>query len=169
MFFASVNGSLSRFSCDHRKHPKLDNLVSSKKEGSCFHEQRLNDGFLSPLQFFLSDDECVVKRGRGSTHSAREQEITSQPGEGDASSTEWVPPLLPPHHTPPAAAIPITSVLAMLLRCKLIQLSDSLVGRLFPCVEHPVGLLSPISWARLIQKPINHLLLWSPQQLPTPA
>lgn len=45
-------------------------------------------GFLSLLQFFLSDDECTVKRGRGSAHSAREQDIASQYGEADASSTE---------------------------------------------------------------------------------
>lgn len=45
-------------------------------------------GVPSPLQFFLSDDDRVVKRGRGSAHSAREQDIASQSGEGDASSTE---------------------------------------------------------------------------------
>lgn len=37
-----------------------------------------------PLQFFLSDDDRVVKRGRGSSRS----DAASQSWEGDASSTE---------------------------------------------------------------------------------
>eukprot|EP00066_Takifugu_rubripes_P017072 XP_011606338.1 PREDICTED: anion exchange protein 2 isoform X1 [Takifugu rubripes] len=61
------------------------------------------------VEFFLSDDDRVVKHGRGSGHSAREQDIASQSGEGDASSTDKstspeasssAPQLVPAEHPP---------------------------------------------------------------------
>ncbi|XP_056868514.1 anion exchange protein 2b isoform X1 [Takifugu flavidus] len=61
------------------------------------------------VEFFLSDDDRVVKRGRGSAHSACEQDIASQSGEGDASSTDKstspeasssAPQLVPAEHPP---------------------------------------------------------------------
>uniref|UniRef100_H3DID6 Anion exchange protein n=1 Tax=Tetraodon nigroviridis TaxID=99883 RepID=H3DID6_TETNG len=61
------------------------------------------------VEFFLSDDDCVVRRGGESVHSAREQDFASPSVEGDASSTDkstspeassFTPQLVPPEHPP---------------------------------------------------------------------